>query len=78
MFPTYVRVSGVRAVPDVDVSVSVVGVAKVTLVDPDEFAANVPSLVWSTSTPQVPALDAVRVVPPPVSEQSAVPVLSMA
>jgi len=37
-------VSGVRAVPDVEVSVSVAGVAKLTVVAPEEFAEYVPSL----------------------------------
>ena len=78
MFPAYVSVSGVRAVPDVEVRVRVAGVAKVTVVDPEEFAAYVPSLAWSTSTPQVPAEDARASCPSPVSEQFAVPVLSMA
>ena len=78
MFPAYVRVSGVRAVPDVEVRVSVVGVANVTDVGPDEFDAYVRSPAWSTSTVQVPAAEAETVVPPPVSEQSAVPVLSRA
>ena len=67
-----------RAVPEVEVRVRVAGVAKVTVVDPDEFAAYVPSLAWSASTLQVPAAEAASVVPPPVSKQSALPVLSMA
>jgi hypothetical protein len=78
MLPAYVRVSGARAVPDVEVRVSVVGVAKVTDVGPDEFARYVRSLAWSTSTVQVPAAVAETVVPPPVSEQFAVPALSTA
>jgi hypothetical protein len=67
-------------VPDVEVTVSGVCVAgaKVTVVGAEEFAAYVPSLAWSTSTVQLPAVGAVTVVPPPVSEQLAVPVVSTA
>ena len=67
-----------RAVPDVEVSVSVAGLANVTDVGPDEFAAYVPSLAWSASTVHVPAPEAVTVVPPPASEQPTVPSLSTA